>query len=361
MPAAIKDYYEILGVSKSASQDEIKKAFRKFARKYHPDLNPGDKSSEQKFKEMNEAYAVIGDPKKREEYDRFGKSPFEGGGAWHEGTGGAGAEDIFEFGMGDIFGNIFGKGYGEEFSAKGSDIILTLDVTLEEAFSGITKPIIVRRESACQPCKGSGAEAFETCHKCKGSGKSQMAKGFFKMTQPCPECRGAGRRITKACRTCGSTGRILTTETVKVRIPAGVDTGSRVKLRGMGNAGEHGGAPGDIYIDITVRAHPVFKRTESDLHIDLPLTIGEAYLGAKIEVPTIDGAATMTIPPGTQGGQRFKLSGKGFPSPKTGLRGNQYVTIRIAIPKDLTNKGKEAINEIEALYRESPRKDLYKR
>lgn len=361
MSATVKDYYETLGVSRGASQEDIKRAFRRLARKYHPDLNPGDKTAEQKFKELNEAYAVLSDPKKREEYDRFGKSPFEAGGPWYEGAKGGGFEDVFEFGMGDIFGNVFGKGYGEEFSAKGSDIVLSLDVTLEEAFSGITKPIIARRESACQSCKGSGAEAFEACHKCNGSGKSQTAKGFFKMVQSCPECRGSGRRSTKACRACGSAGRIMTTETVKVKIPAGVDTGSRVKLRGMGNAGEHGGPPGDIYIDITVKAHPVFKRTDSDLHIELPLTIGEASFGAKIEVPTIDGTAVMTIPAGTQGGQRFKLSGKGFPSPKTGLRGNQYVTIRIAIPKDLTNKGREAINEIEALYRETPRKDLYKR
>jgi len=362
MPATVNDYYETLGVSKEASQDEIKKAFRKLARKYHPDLNPGDKSSEKKFKEINEAYTVLSDTKKREEYDRFGKTPFEGGGAWYEGAKTPGYEDIFEFGMGDIFGNLFGRTSGAETQhAKGEDILMGLTVSLEEAFTGTQRTIHINREAACQSCHGSGAEAYDTCNKCKGSGMLQSSKGFFRMQQPCPECRGTGKRITRPCRTCGGRGRITSTETVKVKIPAGVDEGSRVKLKGKGNAGIGGGPSGDLYIEITVKPHPIFKREDSDLYVDVPLTFGEAALGAKIEVPTIDGVAVMTIPPGTQGAQKFKLTGKGFISPKTGTRGNQYVTVKIAVPKDLTGKAKEAAEEIETSYKENPRKRLFNR
>lgn len=359
MSSAVNDYYELLGVSRNVTPDELKKAFRKLARKYHPDLNPGDKASEQKFKEINEAYAVLSDPKKKDEYDRFGKAPFEPGGAWYENARTPGYEDAFEFGMGDIFGDIFGGGAGAGQTAKrGQDLIMSMEVSLEEAFSGSTKSIHIKRESACQSCKGIGAESYEVCGKCKGSGRVQTSKGFFKMAQGCVECSGIGRKKTKLCDLCYGRGKVMTSDTVKVKIPAGVDNGSRVKLKGMGNAGEAGGPSGDLFIEITLKPHPVFKRIDNDLHLDVPLTFGEAALGARIEVPTMDGSAVMTIHPGTQGGQRFKLTGKGFPASKTGATGNQYVTVRIAVPKDLNTRAKEMIKEIDAFYAENPRKGM---
>ncbi len=364
MAAGVKDYYETLGVSKGASEDEIKRAFRKLARKYHPDLNPGDKSAEEKFKEINEAYAVLSDPKKREEYDRFGKAHFEGGGGpWYEGAGAGtpGYEDIFEFGLGDVFGNIFGGPSRTERHARGADLLMELTLSLEEAFSGTQKTINISREAACRSCGGSGAETYETCRKCKGSGAVQMARGFFRMQQPCPECGGTGKKITKACKSCGGRGTIVSPESVKVKIPAGADNGSRVKLKGMGNAGPAGGPPGDLFIEITVKPHPFFKREGNDLYVDIPVTFGEAALGAKVEVPTIDGVAVMTIPPGTQSGQKFKLTGKGFPSPKTGQRGSQFVNIKIVVPKEMGGRAREAVREIESLYKENPRKGLFGR
>lgn len=359
MPS-VKDYYEVLGVSKDAPQGDIKKAFRKLARKYHPDVNPGDKAAEEKFKEMNEAYAVLGDPKKREEYNRFGKTPFEAGGPWYEDVRTPRFEDIFEFGMGDIFGDLYGKtARAEQPFTSGEKILTKLTISLEEAFYGAQKTISINRQSPCQTCRGTGAETYETCSRCKGTGKMQTSKGFFRMQQPCPECAATGKKITKVCKNCGGRGVTVSTESIKVKIPAGVDNGSRVKLKGMGNAGISGAPPGDLYIEIIGRPHPIFKRDGDDLFVDVPLTFGEAALGAKIEVPTMDGVAVMTVPPGTQSGQKFKLSGKGFPSPKTRVRGNQYVTVRVAVPRDLGGEAREAIKEIEALYRESPRKGLF--
>ena len=365
MATETKDYYQLLGVSREASRDEIKKAFRKLARKYHPDLNPGDKTAEQKFKEVNEAYGVLSDEKKRAEYDQFGSSPFGAGGYGAGGPGFEGfrtydARESFDFGgFSDIFSDLLGaRGRPEAYHARGQDMIMGLDLSLEEAYSGVTRQIAFNRESTCSSCGGSGAESSQVCDVCKGAGSMHTSKGFFKMSQPCSACGGTGRKITKVCPTCGGRGKVFHTETVKVKIPAGADTGSRVKLRGMGNAGMGGGPAGDLYIEITVRPHPLFKRKGDDIYLDLPVTFGEAALGARIEIPTMDGTAAMRLPPGTQGGQRLKLTGKGFPSPKTGQRGNQYVDIKIAVPKGVDNRGKDVIKEVDALYKESPRKGL---
>lgn len=361
MAPAAKDYYDILGVDKKVSKDELKKAYRKLARKYHPDLNPGDKTAENKFKELTEAYEVLSDEKKRAEYDQFGKTPFGGN------SGGPGFDyrtytsgDHFDFGgFGDIFSDLFGAGGRQEHPEQGGhDLVMGLDLSLEEAFSGVTRPISFSREISCKACKGTGAETYQQCDTCKGAGRITTTKGFFKTAQPCPACSGSGHRITKACRACSGRGSIKQTESLKVKIPAGADTGSKVKLKGMGGAAPAGGPPGDLHIEITVRPHPMFTRKDNNLSVEIPVTFGEAALGARIEVPTIDGVAAMTLPAGTQSGQKFKLSGKGFPSTKTGRRGDQFVTIKVAVPKGVPEKAHAALQEIEALYKESPRKGM---
>ncbi len=362
MAPSVKDYYEMLGVDKKASQEEIKKAYRKLARKYHPDLNPGDKTAEHKFKELNEAYEVLGDEKKRAEYDQYGRSPFEGGPApgfdFRTYTSG----DRFDFGgFGDVFSDLFGQGAGTETAeSRGPDLVMGLELSLEEAFSGVTKPVTFNREVACKDCGGTGAESYQQCEKCRGTGKVSSSRGFFRTAQYCGACGGTGRKITKTCRSCGGRGKAAHMESIRVKMPAGVDTGSKVRIRGMGGAGQGGGLPGDLQIEITVRPHSLFTRKGDNIYIDLPVTFGEAALGSKIEVPTIDGVAAMTLPPGTQGGQKLKLSGKGFPSPKTGHRGDQYVNIKIIVPKNIPEKAKSVIEEIDALYRESPRKGMVK-
>lgn len=360
MAASVKDYYETLGVDKKASQDEIKKAYRRLARKYHPDLNPGDKASEHKFKELNEAYEVLGDEKKRTEYDRYGKTPFEGGPGFDYRTYTSG--DRFDFGgFGDVFSDLFGaKAGAETVDLRGPDLVMGLELSLEEAFSGVTKPITFNREVACRDCGGTGAETYRQCEECKGTGKVTTSKGFFKMAQYCNKCGGTGKKITGVCKTCGGRGKTMHTESIKIKIPAGADTGSRVRLRGMGGAGQGSAPSGDLQIEISVREHPLFTRKGDNLYTEVPVTFGEAALGSKIEVPTIDGVAAMTLPPGTQGGQKFKLSGKGFPSSKTGYRGDQFVAIKVVVPRNIPDKARSAINEIEALYKESPRKGMGK-
>jgi molecular chaperone DnaJ len=359
MSPQVKDYYEILGIDRKASQENVKKAYRKLARKYHPDLNPGDKSAEHKFKELNEAYEVLGNEKKRAEYNQYGRSPSEGGGPGFDYRAYTSADRFDSGGFGDIFSDLFGAG-GSPGAAglKGPDLVMGLELSLEEAFTGVTEPISFTREMQCTACGGSGAETYQQCDSCKGTGKVQTSKGFFKMSQYCTACGGSGKKITKACRSCAGRGKIVHPESIKVKIPAGADTGSRVRLKGMGGPGQGGGPPGDLQIEITVREHPVFKRKGENIYVEVPVTFGEAALGAKIEVPTLDGASAMTLPAGTQSGQKFKLSGKGFPSTRTGKRGDQFVTIKIAVPKNVTDKARHAIQEIETLYRESPRKGM---
>lgn len=354
---APKDYYKILGVSKDASQDDLKKAFRKLARKHHPDLNPGNKAAEDKFKEANEAYAVLSDEKKRKEYDEGGSSfkfeGFDGFQGFQQGGGGG-------FDFSDIFGDIFGSRAGgrQQHYERGDDLIMQMELSLEDAFSGATRELTINRTGACDGCGGSGAESFEACSACKGSGRAQASRGAFTSVQGCRQCGGTGKKTKSVCMRCGGHGAVRTTDTVKAKIPAGVDNGSVVKLKGKGNDGVGGGQAGDLLIKITVRPHPHFKRKGDDLTVQVPVTFGEAALGARIEVPTIDGFASMKLPAGTQGGQRFKLSGKGFINPKTRERGDQFVVIRIAVPKNIPDRALEAIQTIEALYSDNPRKHL---
>ncbi|MBZ0155862.1 MAG: molecular chaperone DnaJ [Alphaproteobacteria bacterium] len=355
MATTTRDYYQVLGVSKDASQDDIKKAYRKLARKYHPDLNPKDKAAEEKFKEVNEAYAVLGDPQKRAEYDRGGTTFEQFGGYenFRDFGGGAG------FDFGDIFSDIFGTRHAEEHHyARGEDLVMGIELTLEEAFTGVTKPVTFTRTTTCDACGGSGAETYQTCPRCKGTGHIQSARGFFKVAQTCSECGGTGRKVTSACKRCGGRGKNVFTETMRVKIPAGVDNGSVVKIKGRGNAGIGGGPAGNLNIQISIKPHPLFTRKGDDIYVQLPVTFGEAALGARIEVPTIDGTSLMKLPPGTQGGQRFKLSGKGFVSPKTKGRGDEYVEIKIVVPKDIPERAKEAIHVIESLYKGDPRRGM---
>jgi len=362
MAAGVKDYYEILGVSKDASQEEIKKAYRRLARKYHPDLNPGNKEAEERFKEINEAYAVLGDPKRRAEYDRMGHQAFTQNFDFSDFD----FSSVFRFGFedfGDFFSDLFGAGRSatRERPMKGADLITKMTLTLEEAFHGVTRPLTISHRVTCPDCGGLGAERYETCTTCRGTGKVTSRKGFFTLTQSCPSCGGAGRKALRVCATCRGSGTVLKTETVNVRIPPGVDTGTRVKVKGKGEAGTAGGPPGDLYIEIEVLPHPVFRREGEDIYVEVPITVPEAVFGAKIEVPTIDGVAKMTLPAATQSGQKFRLKGKGFISPKTGRRGDQYVVVKIVAPEVLSAQDKEKIKALETLYRENPRKRLIER
>jgi molecular chaperone DnaJ len=348
MATTTQDYYEILGVKKDASTEEIKRAYRRLARKYHPDLNPGDRTAEKKFKEINEAYEILSDPKKRAEYDQFGKAAFEG----TQGFEGFRTHD-FGFGFGtaeDIFSDLFGHFGREEVSLRGVDLSTHLDISLEEAYKGVTKPITISREIPCKNCAGTGAEASQVCSHCKGTGTIKQSRGLFRLSQPCPACKGRGRIITKVCKVCRGQGSTMVTETIKVKIPPGADTGSRVKIKGMGGAGVKGGPPGDLYIELTVKPHPVFKREGNNIYVEVPVTVVDATLGAKIKVPTLDGPVTMTLPPGTDSGKKFRLKGKGIPNKRTGIAGDEFVVIKIIVPKNVTAKTKEALQELGKAY-----------
>ena len=361
---AKRDYYEILGLKRGAAPDEIKAAFRKLAMQLHPDRNPGDAQAEARFKEINEAYDVLKDDDKRAAYDRFGHAAFEGGmggGRGPFGPGGFGPDfgqsftDVFDDLFGDIFGGR-GRGGSGNRSSRGADLRYNLEITLEEAFRGKQETLRVPSSITCDACEGSGAEPGSkptTCPTCSGLGKVRAQQGFFTIERTCPTCNGAGRVIKNPCKKCSGAGRIQREKTLNVTIPAGVDEGTRIRLGGNGEAGLRGGPPGDLYIFVSVKPHPLFQRDGADLHCRVPIPLTTAALGGAIEVPTVDGGrAKVTVPEGTQSGRQFRLKGKGMPAmSNTGATigmGDLFIECVVETPVNLSKKQKELLKQFEA-------------
>lgn len=340
-----RDYYEILGLSRDASTADIKKAYRRLAMKHHPDRNPGDAKSEELFKEASEAYEVLADEQKRSAYDRFGHDGVKAGGG---GAGAGGFGDIF----GDIFADIFGGGgAGRGGARRGADLRYNLRITLEKAAFGTDVTIRVPRWSACEPCHGSGAKPGTSprdCPSCHGMGQVRIQQGFFTVQQTCPQCRGQGRIITDYCGECGGQGRIESEKSLKVTIPAGVDTGDRIRLSGEGEAGERGGPSGDLYVQIEVEPHHLFTREDNDLLCQVPVDFATAALGGEFEVPTLSGQARLTIPPETQTHKVFRLRGKGVRSVRGGGTGDLLCQVVVETPVKLSKKQKALLEDFRA-------------
>ncbi|MFS8540541.1 MAG: molecular chaperone DnaJ [Tissierellales bacterium] len=367
----MKDYYEILNVSRDASLDEIKAAYRKLAKKYHPDLNPNDKEAEQKFKEINEAYEVLSDPEKRRKYDMFGEAGVNGQGGYSQDFTGFG--DIFD----DIF-DIFTGGFGRTSHrardygpVKGADLRYELKLEFEEAVFGVEKEIQIRRSESCSTCNGTGVKpgtSKETCSKCNGTGEIRYAQrtpfGQFVRVATCDMCGGTGEIIKEKCISCNGTGKVLKNKRIKVKIPAGVDTGSIISVKGEGEAGDRGGPPGDLYVYITVKPHKVFKRKGNDIFLTVPISFTEACLGAEIEVPTLEGIEKFDLPAGTQSGEEFKLKNKGVPNVRGIGRGDLYFKVKIQVPKKLTDRQRELLIELDKEFninRKQEKKSFFKK
>ena len=358
------DSYELHGVQKGASADELKKAYRKQAMQYHPDRNPGDAAAEHKFKEISEAYDVLKDEQKRAAYDRFGHAAFEGGGGPRGGGPGGGPGGFhFDFGGSGGFADIFDEMFGEFMggarrgagggggAARGADLRYNLEITLEEAFKGSQTTVRVPTSSPCEVCNGSGAAAGTqpvTCPTCGGHGKVRAQQGFFTIERTCPACHGQGKIIKDACKACGGAGRVRKEKTLQVNIPAGVEDGTRIRLAGEGEAGLRGAPAGDLYIFLAVAPHPIFQREGADIHCRVPITMTTAALGGTIEVPSIDGGrAKVTVPAGTQTGHQFRLKGKGMSVLRSTQRGDMYIHAAVETPVNLTKKQQELLREFE--------------
>ena len=357
MPEQKRDYYEVLGVSKGASEEEIKKAYRKLAKQNHPDLHPGDKEAEERFKEINEAYGVLSDPEKKSRYDQFGHAGVDPNFA--AGGGGFGGFDMGDIDLGDIFGSFFGGGFGGGFGGssrrsgpqKGESLRANIAITFEEAAFGCTKEIDLNRTETCEACHGSGCEAGttpETCPDCRGTGTVRVQRGgggfAFSTTTTCPKCRGTGKLIHSPCKACGGAGSVRKKKRVSVTIPAGIDDGQAVSLRGQGNAGLNGGPAGDLLVGIRIKPHNLFQRDGTTVLYEQPVSFYQAAMGAELEIPTIDGKVKWTLPAGTQPGTTFRLRGKGIPELRGRGRGDQYVTVRVQVPTSLNAEQKEALN-----------------
>jgi molecular chaperone DnaJ len=341
-----RDYYDVLGVSRSASDEELKKAYRKLALRYHPDKNPGDREAEERFKEIGEAYAILCDVGRRAQYDRFGHAAFEQGG-----LGGfdfsAGFEDI----LGDLFGDFFGTGRGRggrTRSRRGQDLQYQLELSFEEAAHGCEKTLSIPRLTACATCGATGAKPGTkptVCSQCRGSGQIRFQQGFFAIAKTCGTCAGQGTVISSPCADCEGAGARRRTHTLNVRVPAGVDSGSRLKLRGEGETGGNGGQPGDLYVLIRVAAHPIFARDGVDVVCEVPVSVVQAALGTKLEIPTLDGPRKLDVPPGTQSGHLFRLRGLGVPDLNGYGRGDQVVRLTVETPRKLSVRQRELLEE----------------
>ena len=375
-----RDYYEVLGIGKNATDAEIKSAYRKLAKKYHPDLNPGNKEAEEKFKEVNEANDVLSDPQKRQRYDQFGFAGVDpnyaaanGGGAGFGGAGGFGGVDL-----GDIFGDIFGGGFGGGFSGfgggsstrtanaprKGHDIQASVILTFEEAAHGCSKKITINRQDTCPDCGGTGAAkgtSPETCPDCGGRGyvvtQQRTPFGVMQSQQPCSHCGGRGTIIRNPCKTCRGTGKTAARKSLEINIPAGIDDDQNIALRGQGDAGSNGGPAGDVIVHVTVKADPMFERDGYDVTIHVPITFSQAVLGDDVEVPTVDGRIVQHIPEGTQSGTKFRLRGQGIQYLNGRGRGDQYVIVDVEIPKKVTRAQREALKAFE----DSMKEDNYEK
>lgn len=383
--ASKHDYYETLGVARGASDDDVRKAYRRLARKYHPDLNPGDKSSEDRFKNVQEAYDILSDAKKRQIYDQYGfysdqampggsaeGNPFAGGPNMGFGgfdfsefarKGGAGAQTADDgSGFGDLFGQFFGARRAQQARApqRGPDLEYALNVDFWQAIKGTQVRLNISRQEQCETCKGSGSAGGNTpvCPECNGSGKVDQMAGAMRFNLTCQKCGGRGR-LQNTCPTCYGDGRISRSEPVEVRIPAGVQGGSRLRVAGKGNAGTHGAPAGDLYITIRVDVHPFFERDGDNIAIKVPVTVTEAGLGAKIEVPTIDGRALLKIPQGTQNGQKFRLREKGVYNARKNSRGDQIVEVVLRAPKVNDERTKELLRELASVQPEDPREEIW--